>query len=71
MKDNSCYIYALVDPITFEIKYIGESINPINRYRQHLRYSSWNVSKWIGSLKTTNRLPKMITLEICTKGKAR
>jgi hypothetical protein len=33
------YIYSLTDPITNEIRYIGKSINPNQRYHSHLSRS--------------------------------
>jgi len=39
------YIYALCDPITSEVRYIGKTSNPYRRYRQHLSARSLNSKK--------------------------
>ena len=31
------YIYALVDPITKDVKYVGKSKKPKSRYTQHIK----------------------------------
>lgn len=48
---NTTFIYALVDPITGEIRYIGKSNNPKKRLSQHLcdRVKSHKTS-WLKSL---------------------
>lgn len=52
-------IYALIDPETNKIRYIGQTINVKRRYRQHLSAKDTNKHKfnWINSLKSKNLKP--------------
>lgn len=63
-QELSCkvgYIYQLLDPLTKEIRYIGQTKDPERRLKQHLR-SSYKCYKtnWIKSLKTNDQTPKML-----------
>lgn len=57
------YIYALKDPITFEIRYIGKSDNPIKRLRKHIIFTKANPNcynhktNWIRQIISTNSIP--------------
>jgi hypothetical protein len=60
------YIYALTEPITKIIRYVGASNQPQRRYWEH--WSHGNIEKsrkghWIEALKTINRRPGLILLE--------
>lgn len=58
------YIYALTDPITEEIRYIGKSIRPIERLSNHCNEkSNCHRSHWIQSLKAKGLKPGMVILE--------
>jgi hypothetical protein len=62
-------IYALVDPRTDRIMYVGQSIDIDKRYRSHLdtdRYEP-NVPKrrWIKELTKAGMKPQLIVLEEC------
>lgn len=62
------YIYTLSDPISFDIRYVGITNNPSNRYRQHLCTTSSKKShcrSWILSLKNNNLQPIMEILDVC------
>lgn len=62
------FIYALIDPITDDIKYIGKTSNPKRRYTQHISTvgeKNQNKTNWINSLISNGLLPKMIILETC------
>lgn len=52
-------IYALLDPETFEVRYIGKTVNPKNRARQHLMAATGGthtpVYCWWRSLIAANR----------------
>lgn len=61
------YIYTLEHPITKDIRYIGQSINPINRLSNHLATSTKNrntrTHKWILSLINQGLKPVMHILD--------
>lgn len=65
--DTIIFIYGLVDPRTDIIRYIGWTINPKRRLRDHL--SSYNLKKnthknsWIKQLLCENLRPNIIILE--------
>lgn len=58
------YIYALADPITKEIRYIGKSIRVKGRYKDHLNDNSrTHKVNWIKSLLKKELKPLLIILE--------
>ncbi len=60
-------IYALCDPTTKEIRYIGKATNSVKRLKSHIRDSrrrNTPVYCWIRSLMKTNNLPELIVLEV-------
>lgn len=58
------FIYALVDEIVQEVRYIGKSDDPEHRLADHLRdtknHAKW---EWIQSLRAQGRTPKLLILE--------
>lgn len=61
---KTIFIYALCDPETGEVKYIGKTNNPRTRYGDHL--GDWSASektRWIAQLKFRDLKPKMEILE--------
>jgi hypothetical protein len=71
MFNNDTYIYALVDPRTGEIKYIGATTAGIERYKRHnsnyyLKKSTLK-NNWIKSLKLKNLSPELLIIEHCNK----
>lgn len=64
-----CYIYGLVDPLSGNVRYIGQSVNPTYRLRYHLRIKKPSTHKefWINSLLRLGLVPEMIILETTTK----
>lgn len=57
-------IYALVDPVSRVIRYIGKASDPEQRYAAHLLCKTRARSRnWIKGLLTTGLKPKMILLE--------
>ena len=47
------YIYELVDPITNEVRYIGQTVNTYNRLHTHLteaKHGNSHKNKWIRKL---------------------
>ncbi len=63
-------IYALLDPATNEIKYIGKTNNPSKREKDH-RGTKARTKKdlWIQSLKKEGKKPAFLTIEICEESK--
>lgn len=64
---DNVFIYALVDPVTEEIRYIGKAENCETRLRSHIRASrraDFYCSRWIRSLITE---PKLIILDTVPK----
>ena len=61
---SMAYIYALVDPITFEIRYIGKTNNQYQRYHQHLSENNKTYKcHWVQSLLARGLLPILQILE--------
>lgn len=68
MTNNKVYIYALVDPITIDIRYIGKAKNMTARYNTHIKRAKNNITKthssnWIRSVLSNNLLPILILIE--------
>ena len=64
------FIYALLDPSTKEVRYIGKSVNPKRRYYEHLTSKSkYNCHKnnWIKKLLSENIKPVLEIIEECNK----
>lgn len=69
------YIYCLKHPITGEIRYIGKTKNPKDRYKKHLssyklvrnKKNKQYVSRWINKLKYENLEPVMEILIECDR----
>jgi hypothetical protein len=68
---NTTYIYALCDPITFEVRYVGKANNPYKRFyghRGHLMDKKQNHKVyWIALLRRKGLKPIMQILEQCDK----
>jgi len=61
MSCSSCavsYIYTLNDPFTKQVRYVGQSVDPKVRFKQHLRDKSVNhKTNWINKLKRLGSTP--------------
>lgn len=57
------YFYALIDPTNSNIRYIGQTVNPANRFRNHIYEAKKNnkthKERWIMQLIRKNTLPEM------------
>lgn len=60
------YVYALVDPRTNEVRYIGSTNNLLRRLNEHMRLYGGNKRKnaWLKELKDSSMLPYALTLEV-------
>lgn len=65
LRPQRCWIYALVDPRTNEVRYIGCSQQIITRSREHVNGFSIarQVSGWIKALKKQQLKPLIFLLE--------
>ena len=64
------YIYTLLDPITYEVRYVGQTKNYKIRYTTHIRESKLNSShksNWIKKLYKDNKYLLMDIIDICNK----
>lgn len=65
----STFIYALTDPNTSEVRYVGKSDYPLNRLFKHLQEARNNKGRnkhkihWIQSLLSNGLIPQLVILE--------
>ena len=68
MKTDIAYIYALIDPRDEMVRYVGKTIYPYRRLKEHIReskkYTNYK-SKWILSLINIGMNPILKILKIC------
>lgn len=66
-------IYALKDPRTDQIRYVGRARNVERRHREHCYYGSPNrkMRQWIVELSNQGLLPVVQVLEVTTDSEAR
>lgn len=73
VKNDKVFIYALIDPVSNSVRYIGKTENLYKRYYQHLqelqdsKKSSYHSKNWIRLLFSQGLAPKIDILELCTK----
>lgn len=61
-KYSEAYIYALKDPDTGDVRYIGKSIRPSRRYLEHLSLApveNTPKAKWVAGLVAAGKRPVM------------
>ena len=66
--NETVFIYSLKDPITYQIKYIGKTIDINRRYKEHIQTHRNRKSKknsWVISLIKNGLEPIMEILEEC------
>lgn len=60
------YIYILSHPITFEVKYVGKTVNPKKRLNQHLYPDNeLYISRWTRKLMKEGLKPLFTIIEEC------
>ena len=59
------HIYTLSCPVTGYVKYVGLTVNPINRLNQHVSSSGRSVliKSWVNELATSGNTPSLDVLE--------
>lgn len=68
---RTTYIYGLRSPLDGKIHYVGQSSDPVNRFKQHLSESTPKrleigmrpQHRWIRSLLVHNETPQLVILE--------
>lgn len=67
MPGKKTFIYALVDPLTHAVRYVGKANNPAQRLSSHLAGDGCNTWKdrWLGNLEACGMLPDLRILEEC------
>lgn len=68
---ETTWIYGLYDPSACEIRYVGASVSPVARYRQHLtRHQPHTVhvgeskkNEWLAKLEDSGTEPELVILE--------
>jgi hypothetical protein len=65
------YIYVLIDPRTSEVRYVGQTVNPPERLRLHIKDCRSNTKKnaWIRSVLRSNHKPLLLVVD-CVRGEA-
>jgi len=62
-------VYALVDPRTNRVMYVGQSVDIDFRYRQHVNPNNYDTNRekrqWIWGLKAVGLVPKLIVIAEC------
>lgn len=68
MEEKKYKIYGLVDPRDGQVRYIGQSINPAKRYKNHVSlgsYGSPSKDDWIRNLLDQGCKPDLIIIDGC------
>jgi hypothetical protein len=58
-----CLIYALIDPRTDKVRYVGRTIRSKHRPKEHLRRGGPLKRAWVEELKAVGLEPRFIGLE--------
>ncbi len=68
ISNEYAYIYALCEPDTYEVRYIGRADLPKARLNEHINDYKYYYSPktcWIVHLLKQNKVPKMLIIETC------
>lgn len=69
MEKRTTAIYGLLNPATGELRYVGRSVQPATRLKQHIgsvrweKYQRIHLTRWIAQLLDQGLTPEMIILE--------
>jgi hypothetical protein len=63
-------IYALCEPVTNEVRYIGATTNIVQRARQHWSGCSGSTGKWVQELQDHGLRPGVMILDLVAKVRA-
>lgn len=68
-EHEQAYIYALCDPDSGDVRYVGQTLTPEKRLSEHLtdKYPC-RKTKWIAELRVTGKRPVMRILTTCAPG---
>lgn len=62
-------VYALVDPRSNRVQYVGQSMDVDYRFRQHVDPNVWDSNRekarWIAGLRSQGLVPKLVILSEC------
>jgi hypothetical protein len=63
-QSRAVTVYGLVDPLSQQIRYIGQTVNVVTRYDCHKANSkgTW-LGSWVDTLRTMNATPEFIIIE--------
>lgn len=68
-KQKPSYIYALIDPDTDDVRYIGKSIRPHQRLKDHMNDTSFcHRAHWLQGLKAKGKKPLVLILDRAPEG---
>lgn len=72
LDEFSCVsgVYALIDPRTGLVMYVGQAANIKSRYKQHCGNRSPTnprVGRWIDDLKSAGIIPRLVMVEKCRR----
>lgn len=65
-KNEQVYIYGLKCPLSNKIRYVGKSVNPNQRFKNHINYevkSDTHKARWLNKLIEQGLLPELIIIE--------
>lgn len=68
IRDVPVYIYALCEPDTGEIRYVGRSSNPRNRITSHRKWGATRVVLWLVELRARGLGPQLRILTTVNPG---
>ena len=70
--DGFVYLYELLDPSNFEIRYVGKTLDPKTRYRKHLTQKNNSYkNKWLKSIHPNKPIMRIIDFCKDSEGNSR